>query len=332
MLFALSGSLLSPSRPPLERGAAALCIQAESPLSLEPLSLERLRSRIQKRWRSLVAEADISTLAGGTAEDWASRSLFATRLPELPLNNCYLDDSHIDGAGRGLFASCDLPAGALVTLYPGDAIRIDAYLAGYNFVSCAATASDGSLVVAEAALLDRARHYEIEVEPPGSTGHRGDPPVTSVLGDPELVADPAYLGHMLNDGAICPSEPLRTVYKAASQGARNTETVPIVCESSACHLAIVATRDIRRGEELLLMYWASYWLAQLGMHVQPAHSTEIEDRDHWRGGSSRGTRHGKRKQGSSGDAEWDLGTPQRARRGRSKRRRGYAGTEDEAFM
>ena len=36
----------------------------------------------------------------------------------------------------------------------------------------------------------------------------------SLIGDPHLVGDPAYLGHMINDGATCTREALRTAYLA----------------------------------------------------------------------------------------------------------------------
>lgn len=65
---------------------------------------------------------------------------------------------------------------------------------------------------------------------------------------------------MLNDGAICPTEALRMTYVSESTRARNVEPVQL----EGCHLAIVATRDLRRGEELVITYGAPYWLAQLG--------------------------------------------------------------------
>ena len=116
-----------------------------------------------------------------------------------------------------------------------------------------------SLCLPDAALLSRARAYEIEVASP-SVSPDSNPPLTSVLGDPAETHDPAYLGHMLNDGAICPTEALRMTYVSESTRARNVEPVQL----EGCHLAIVATRDLRRGEELVITYGAPYWLAQLG--------------------------------------------------------------------
>ena len=84
------------------------------------LSLEQLNFRLREKWALLHDSADVSSLGGCRPEEWASRSLHATRLPNLPLSRCYLDDSKIVGAGRGVFASDDYPTGSLITLYPGD--------------------------------------------------------------------------------------------------------------------------------------------------------------------------------------------------------------------
>ena len=61
----------------------------------------------------------------------------------------------------------------------------------------------------------------------------------SLLADPALRGDPAYLGHMLNDGATCTSEALRPAYVAAANAARNVEQRML----EGCHMAVVATRD-----------------------------------------------------------------------------------------
>jgi hypothetical protein len=43
--------------------------------------------------------------------EWASRSLCATRLSSILLDRCYIADSCILGAGKGVFAKCDILAG-----------------------------------------------------------------------------------------------------------------------------------------------------------------------------------------------------------------------------
>lgn len=252
---------------------------------------------------------------------WATRSLHSTRLPNLPLNRCHLADSHIPGAGRGVFASEALQAGTLITLYPGDAIRIDAAIAGFNHVSCCAAAPDGSLILPDASLLRRARSYEIEIASPLPTEACAiSPPLTSVLGDPDRADDPAYLGHMLNDGATCADEAVSAIYISESSVARNAEPRPV----GGCHLAIVATRDVQQGEELLLTYGVPFWLAELGgAAVSDAASDDDVDAD----SPHRHSRRGRAR----GDAEDDGGLVRDRRKGKSRRgRRGRTGRTKHA--
>ena len=54
-----------------------------------------------------------------------------------------------------------------------------------------------------------------------------------------MADEPAYLGHMLNDGATCASEDHRDIYAAESSRVRNAKPVRL----EGCHLALVATRD-----------------------------------------------------------------------------------------
>ena len=143
-------------------------------------------------------------------------------------------------------------------------------------------------------MLNRARAYEIEVASPYATSDALAPPLTSVLGDPELTDDAAYLGHMLNDGATCPSDAMRAHYDRESSLARNVDWVQL----EGCHLAIVTRRDVRRGEELLLTYGAPFWLAELNAIPTP-------------------------------DEEEGSGVPHRRRRGRARRKRGGSFEDDE---
>ena len=90
----------------------------------DSLTLEALRTRLRDTWRSLCEGADQGAIRGVSVGEWASRSLLTTRLDGLALDRVHLAKSGIEGAGDGLFASRDLQAGSLVTLYPGDALRV----------------------------------------------------------------------------------------------------------------------------------------------------------------------------------------------------------------
>ena len=146
--------------------------------------------------------------------------------------------------------------------------------------------------MAEASLLGRARTYEFEVAAPTLDSQTSEqPPLTSLLGDPELVHDPAYLGHMLNDGATCTGEAMRGLYRAESARACNVDAVQL----EGCHLAIVATRDVARGEELLLSYGAAYWLALLNAAQRADDLAYDEWEDDEGAGRTRWQRHGRQR-------------------------------------
>ena len=207
------------------------------PLRSDSLTLEQLRSRLHVTLQQLRKTAE--------QDERASRSLLATRLENLPLSCCHVAESSIAAAGKGVFASRDLMQGELVTLYPGDGLRIE------DGGAWAASTPDGSEQPLDATVWERGKDYERELD--------RDHGSISLLGDPLLAHDRAYLGHMLNDGATCARAALRTAYVAESAAVCNVQTLSL----DACHLAIVAARDIGRGEELLLAYGAGYWISRL---------------------------------------------------------------------
>ena len=242
---------------------------ADDPLlsieSLNELLLRKLTARCRAADHGLVQRVQEShaptlhLLAELSIGEWASRSLYATRLSSIPLDRCYIADSCIPGAGKGVFAKCDMPAGSLATLYPGDAVHIEGLPLNPEVAGGAekdvwfAAESDGSLFVPPSELLKRGRDYEIEVD--------SNFWPTSLLGDPTKLDDSAYLGHMLNDGATCDSneKSAKADYSIHSSRLRNAKQV---C-ASGCHAAIVTTRDVAAGEELLLTYGANYWIHRL---------------------------------------------------------------------
>lgn len=80
-----------------------------------------------------------------------------------------------------------------------------------------------------------------------------------VLGLPELYDDPAYMGHFCNDGAALGLEKGGVdvaAYILASDARKNAAHTDIV----GLHMATVAIRAIRKGEEVLVSYGPDYWL------------------------------------------------------------------------
>jgi hypothetical protein len=67
--------------------------------------------------------------------------------------------------------------------------------------------------------------------------------------------------HMLNDGATCDSNEkgAKADYSIQSSRLRNAKQVCV----SGCHAAILTTRDVATGEELLMSYGQHYWVHRL---------------------------------------------------------------------
>ena len=92
-------------------------------------SLTHLKSQLESEWAVRCREADrlrsanADPLAELSVGEWASSSLYATRLSSIPLDRCFIADSLLPGAGRGVFAKTAMAVGSIATLYPGDAVR-----------------------------------------------------------------------------------------------------------------------------------------------------------------------------------------------------------------
>jgi hypothetical protein len=59
---------------------------------------------------------------GELTQDRVCMNMLATRCEDLHLNRCRTGPSRIQDGGTGLFATRDIRAGELITLYPGDAL------------------------------------------------------------------------------------------------------------------------------------------------------------------------------------------------------------------
>ena len=83
----------------------------------------------------------------------------------------------------------------------------------------------------------------------------------SLVGDPTLVDDPAYLGHMLNDAMACQSISDLSSYAIATASHVNAAHKPLL----GCHFASVTTRRVEAGSELFASYGPAYWLSRQGI-------------------------------------------------------------------
>lgn len=220
-------------------------------------------------------------------------NLLKTRWPNPSLRRCRVQPSTIPDAGLGVFCTRDLKAQELVTLYPGDALlqwdnasHVDDHgtlrvvlgssstpttppLTSSSSVSASTFAPNTSTAARSGFLLgttpDAARAYEVRIAP-----------TLSVVGDPQQCADPAYLGHMINDCTAlildCSSKEegqegttSRSInqYNEKSLQCANAQIVIVGGgENNACHVAIVTIKPVVAGSEIFLSYGSNYWLSR----------------------------------------------------------------------
>lgn len=181
-------------------------------------------------------------------------NMLATRCADLHLNRCRTGPSRLQDGGTGLFATRDIRAGELITLYPGDALLY--WKDGQVAMSASKQLCSGVVFGVHIPMGERdvdrvtsadARQYEICAS---ST--------LSCVGDPRLADNPAYLGHFTNDGVVCASPEGAATYRVATRAAANADHVTL----EGCHLATQATRDIVSGDEILVTYGEGYWLSR----------------------------------------------------------------------
>ena len=190
---------------------------------------------------------------GEISQDRVCMNMLATRCSDLHLDRCHTGASKLPDAGIGLFASRDIRAGELITLYPGDALLYwkdgrkqssSRICSGVVFGAHIPEDQRDPLRVTS----ESSRQYEV-----------GASTTLSCVGDPRLDDCPAYLGHFANDGSVCDSVERIGEYLEETGAAANADHVTL----EGCQLGTQATRDIASGEEILVTYGEGYWLSHL---------------------------------------------------------------------
>jgi hypothetical protein len=156
--------------------------------------------------------------------------------------------------GRGLFADEDISKGDFLTFFPVD---VSFYFADDGPRACYAAHL-------QVHTLDSAAQCDMLVN------NRMYAHVVTDEGMPLMMALPLesasservlYLGHLANDGA-CPPETMSPTeimqYEDASYAARNAAQLTA---GDGIFVMTVATRDIAKGEEVLVTYGKSWWRA-----------------------------------------------------------------------
>lgn len=199
------------------------------------------------------------------------KRLYRTRFDGLQLDRVAAAPSAIHG--RGLVTTRGVVTGELLTCYPGDALLLwpDADPAK-RVEGCELNALFGVHVPmpeqASAELFlrkDRARDYELFATE-----------CWSIVGDPARDRDPAYLGHLANDGAcmVAGDTLSRANYLQNSEKAANAAVATV----EGGHCALVATEAIAAGEEVLVSYGEYYWLTRSGFMTTEAKAKNRAER------------------------------------------------------
>ena len=145
---------------------------------------------------------------------------------------CEVRPSGLSGAGMGVFATTQIPAGEIITLYPA-----------HTWVWSEAEGTVGYGPRCDV-------RYRMSM--PNTYGG-----IAEIAGDPAKTADPLLLGHMLNDGFKCAGPTAAQVdlyYKLAERKCN------VTFDSPGRIVYVVATRDIAQDEELFVPYGAAYWI------------------------------------------------------------------------
>lgn len=168
--------------PPLHANRGSTAVEDVN----DSTTLEHVRSQVnaalQSQRRAFSKDAAHALSGSIGIEELVSRNVLATRFEGLALNRCHVAKSTIEAAGNGVFSSRRILAGELVTLYPGDAVKVDAIDETGEEIWSVVEPNGLVRRRPDYSLLERAADYEREVEALGST---------SVLGDPKLVDDAA---------------------------------------------------------------------------------------------------------------------------------------------
>lgn len=161
-------------------------------------------------------------------------NILIIRFP-IKLNNVELKNSNIHG--RGVFATKHIKSGEVITLYPGDLLnnKISNNNKLESFCQAAVEYAGNNNLLIQDYCFEINKTYRI-------------------YGCPNMVNDPAYLGHMCNDGAD--GSQLKNIYENISKERCNAEYKNII----DCCIAIIAINDINIGDEILVTYGYDYWI------------------------------------------------------------------------
>lgn len=252
-------SLLPVSEPSEETNEAseeakARAVAAEATLA-DPIALRRLSRLLD------------GCLALQSAELWQTlRQVGRQASPPMRFDDISLNVRSGPSAlhGLGAFANAPLPAGTVATLYPVHSIGI-----GSQRV---ASAEDAEYWKEPCTSAYRSQAFHASTPGFPTAGPlQGWAPGVYVDANPTRPHVPGWMAHLANDCAVVGADATEAeilAYYATCEQKANCAMLPF--GAAAPVMALVTTRDVEDGEELLTAYGHSYWVAHFGGTPPPS--------------------------------------------------------------
>lgn len=209
--------------------------------------------------------------AFATVENPAVRDMFRTCL-----DSVHVAPSTIPGAGRGLFASQDIPKGTIVAFYPIHAIGCK-FDSGYCFSSQISESPDDLIDMEKSeyalfAFLER-KLLGVDLQ---SRYHPTEPRLFVDM-NPNSTLYPGWFCGLINDCAIVQHLGDVDYYKISRGPRRNVEIVPF--GSVASFQVGITTREVPKGEEFFVSYGYNYWATKVRLQQMDASSTVADNKE-----------------------------------------------------
>lgn len=215
---------------------------AHEPSEAPPVTLDTVQKELVRRYNNGRVE-NMKKVVSRDGKEYdldGMKMILLTDIGCHHLNRVVIRESNVHGSG--VFATENIRKGELITLYPGDVV--DFFPNEGQRIEFRSISDREKQVSADGVVL-LSPDYSIS----GGKGY-------SVFGDPRFTRNPSYLGHMVNDGSTYnPDSETAESYRERSQEKANCYFRSI----SGLHIATIAGRDIKEGEELFASYGHGYW-------------------------------------------------------------------------
>lgn len=210
------------------------------------MHLKYQKEKAKSNIKPLIKSENCTSLNDSYDIDYTKFRILALILP-FGLDSVIAKPSKIHGFG--VFSKRNILKDELMTFYPADFIECspnkDRHVLGNYVLSYRSIRFEKRFgVVFNAEVRDNDYAYCINQ-------------TYTIIGEKTFNNDPNYLGHLINDSAKSNStEESDKIYTVISSKKANCKFYNL---DGGLHVAIIATKDIKKGEELFVTYGAPYW-------------------------------------------------------------------------